>query len=58
LWKHKAKLHKHSLIKAIVDLSAENLDITIFDGIANLPQFNLTMMERMLLMKLLIFGNW
>jgi NAD(P)H-dependent FMN reductase len=30
----------HSLIKAIVDLSAENLDITIFDGIANLPQFN------------------
>jgi NAD(P)H-dependent FMN reductase len=30
----------HSLIKAIVNLSAENLDITIFDGIANLPQFN------------------
>jgi NAD(P)H-dependent FMN reductase len=30
----------HSLIKAIADLSAENLDITIFDGIANLPQFN------------------
>lgn len=30
----------HSLIKAIVDLSTENLDITIFDGIANLPQFN------------------
>jgi chromate reductase len=24
----------------IVDLSAENLDTTIFDGIANLPQFN------------------
>ena len=30
----------HSLIKAIADLSAENLDITIFDGITNLPQFN------------------
>ena len=30
----------HTLIKAIVNLSAENLDIAIFDGIANLPQFN------------------
>ncbi len=30
----------HSLIKAIADLSAESLDITVFDGIANLPQFN------------------
>ena len=30
----------HSLIKAIVDLSTENLDITIYDTIANLPQFN------------------
>lgn len=30
----------HSLIKAIVDLSAISLDITIFDGIENLPQFN------------------
>lgn len=29
-----------SLLKAIVDLSAEDLDITIFDRIANLPQFN------------------
>lgn len=30
----------HCLIKAIADLSATSLDITIFDGIANLPQFN------------------
>lgn len=30
----------HSLIKAIADLSAANLDITIYNGIANLPQFN------------------
>jgi len=30
----------HSLIKAIAELSAANLDITIFDSIANLPQFN------------------
>jgi len=30
----------HSLIKAIVDLSAESLDITIYNAIANLPQFN------------------
>jgi NAD(P)H-dependent FMN reductase len=30
----------HSLIKAIADLSAPSLDITIFDSIANLPQFN------------------
>ncbi|MCW3110931.1 MAG: NADPH-dependent reductase [Segetibacter sp.] len=30
----------HSLIKAIADLSAASLDITIFDGIENLPQFN------------------
>jgi len=30
----------HSLIKAIADLSATSLDISIFDGIANLPQFN------------------
>ena len=29
-----------SLIKAIADLSAEIIDITIFNGIANLPQFN------------------
>ena len=28
------------LIKAIADLSATSLDITIFNGIANLPQFN------------------
>ena len=30
----------HSLIKAIADLSAESLDITVFNEIANLPQFN------------------
>ncbi|MEJ7914086.1 MAG: NADPH-dependent FMN reductase [Chitinophagaceae bacterium] len=30
----------YSLIKAIVDLSAENLDITVFSGIAKLPQFD------------------
>ncbi len=30
----------HSLIKAIADLSAANLDITIYNGIGNLPQFN------------------
>lgn len=30
----------YSLIKAIADLSAESLDINVFDGIANLPQFN------------------
>jgi chromate reductase len=30
----------HSLIKAIIDLSSANLDIIVFDGIANLPQFN------------------
>lgn len=30
----------HSLLKAIVDVSAKRLDITIFDGIGNLPQFN------------------
>lgn len=30
----------HSLLKAIVDLSAQDLDITIFDRIANLPHFN------------------
>ncbi|MES2881963.1 MAG: NADPH-dependent FMN reductase [Bacteroidota bacterium] len=30
----------HSLIQAIVALSAERLDITVFNGIANLPQFN------------------
>jgi chromate reductase len=29
-----------SLIKAIADLSAESIDITVFNGIANLPQFN------------------
>jgi chromate reductase len=29
-----------SLIEAIIDLSAESLDITAYDGIANLPQFN------------------
>jgi len=28
------------LIKAIADLSAENIDITVFNGIASLPQFN------------------
>lgn len=30
----------HCLIKAIADLPATSLDITIFNGIANLPQFN------------------
>ena len=30
----------HSLIKAIAALSAANLDLIIFDGIANLPHFN------------------
>lgn len=30
----------HSLIKAIVDLSAASLDISVFDRIASLPQFN------------------
>jgi chromate reductase, NAD(P)H dehydrogenase (quinone) len=30
----------HSLLKAITHLSATSLDITIFDGIGNLPQFN------------------
>jgi NAD(P)H-dependent FMN reductase len=30
----------HSLLKAIADLSATSLDMTIFDGIGNLPQFN------------------
>lgn len=30
----------HSLIKAIVELSAASLDITVFDGIADMPQFN------------------
>ncbi len=30
----------HSLIKAIADLSAESLDITVFNGIADLPQYN------------------
>lgn len=30
----------HSLINAIVDLSAASLDISVFDGIGNLPQFN------------------
>jgi NAD(P)H-dependent FMN reductase len=30
----------HSLLKAIVDLSATSLDITIYDEIENLPQFN------------------
>ncbi len=30
----------HSLIKAIAELSATSLEITIFEGIANLPQFN------------------
>jgi len=30
----------HSLIKAITDLSAASLETTIYDGIANLPQFN------------------
>lgn len=29
-----------NLIKAITDLSAETLDITVFKGIAGLPQFN------------------
>ncbi len=30
----------HSLIKAIADISAAHLDITVFTGIALLPQFN------------------
>lgn len=30
----------HSLIMAIADLSTTSLDITIFDGIANLPHYN------------------
>jgi len=30
----------HSLIKAIIELSATSLDIAVFDGIGNLPQFN------------------
>ncbi len=30
----------HRLIKAIIELSAASLDITVFDGIGNLPQFN------------------
>ena len=30
----------HSLIKAIVELSSASLDITVFDRIGNLPQFN------------------
>ena len=30
----------HSLIKAIKELAAASLDITIFDGIVNFPQFN------------------
>ncbi len=30
----------HSLIKAITELSASNLNVIVFDGIANLPQFN------------------
>ncbi len=30
----------HSLIKAIVNLSAGDLDIVIFNGIADLPQYN------------------
>jgi NAD(P)H-dependent FMN reductase len=30
----------HKLIKAIADLSAASLETTIYDGIANLPQFN------------------
>ncbi len=30
----------HSLLKAIADLSGTSFDITIFDGIGNLPQFN------------------
>jgi NAD(P)H-dependent FMN reductase len=30
----------HRLITAIMDLSAASLDITVFDGIGNLPQFN------------------
>lgn len=30
----------HSLIQAIVELSAGNLDITVFAGIGGLPQFN------------------
>ncbi len=30
----------HNLIKAIAELSAETLNVTVFNGIANLPQFN------------------
>ncbi len=30
----------HSLINAIADLAVASLDITVFDGIVNLPQFN------------------
>jgi len=30
----------HSLIKAIADLSSATLDVSLFDSIANLPQFN------------------
>lgn len=30
----------HSLIKAIADLSADDLDVTVFNGIGLLPQFN------------------
>jgi len=30
----------HSLIKAIIELSETNLNILVFDGIGNLPQFN------------------
>ncbi len=29
-----------SLIEAIINLSAERLDISVYEGIANLPQFN------------------
>ena len=30
----------HSLIKAIADLSVESLNVTVYNRIANLPQFN------------------
>jgi len=30
----------HALIKAIADLAAESLDITVYNGIGALPQFN------------------
>lgn len=33
-------LINHSLTQAIVELSAASLDITVFAGIGNLPQFN------------------